>query len=229
MPTQSKSRNVRPARPQPRTKKPAWLWPVLVGVVVLLAVVAVVVSRGSDDSESDTAVANEQQVRPVAVTGSPLPLFTDSATDPAVGALAPAVAGASFDGSPVSITRDGRPKVLVFAAHWCPHCQREIPVLVDHLRDQPVPSGVDVILVATGTTDTRPNYPPSAWLAKEGWTHPVLVDDADATASAAYGLAAYPYFVAIDSSGRAVSRTSGEISVAEFDQLVATAMAGGSA
>ena len=112
-------------------------------------------------------------------------------------------------------------------AHWCPHCQREVPPLVDHLADDPLPAGIDLVTVATATDPSRPNYPPSAWLESAGWTAPTIADSPEGTAAMALGLPGYPYFVAVDSQGRVVARTSGEITTDQFDQLVRLA-AGGS-
>ena len=38
----------------------------------------------------------------------------------------------------------------MFLAHWCPHCQAEVPRLVE-LAEQGAFDGVDVTAVATGT------------------------------------------------------------------------------
>jgi thiol-disulfide isomerase/thioredoxin len=143
--------------------------------------------------------------------------------DPAVGTPTPELRGAGFDGKPIAVTHDGRPKLLVFVAHWCPHCQREVPLLVQHLRDRPLPAGVDLVAIATATTPDRPNYPPSAWLDREGWKAPVLADSSQGNASAAFGLPGFPYFVAVDARGNVAARTSGEISVDQFEQLVRVA------
>ena len=59
-----------------------------------------------------------EEIRPVTVTGNPLPRLPDAGEDPAVGMEMPEMEGASFDGTPVSITDDGRPKVLLILAHW---------------------------------------------------------------------------------------------------------------
>ena len=75
------------------------------------------------------------------------------------------------------------------------------------------------------TTSERPNYPPSAWLAREGFTIPTLADDAKSSAASAYGLTSFPYFVAMDAKGNVVARVSGELTEAQFDDLVAKAKA----
>jgi thiol-disulfide isomerase/thioredoxin len=205
-------------KPTPATKRPPWLWIGLGAVVVVALVVAVIASRGGSDEATDVP-----QTQPVTVTGNPLPALPDSGTDPAVGTVAPTLAGKSFDGSAVDIAPDGTGKLVLFVAHWCPHCQREVPLLVDHLKTTKLPAGVELVTVATATTDTRPNYPPSTWLDKEGWTAPVLADDADGTAAQAYGLPGFPYLVALDKDGKVVGRITGEFPVETFDQLAQAA------
>ena len=214
------TRTRRPVRP-PARRRPGAVWIAAAGVVVLALVVAVVAS-GSGDSPS---TATAEQVRPVTVTGAALPAFRSGA-DAAVGTPAPELRGASFDGTPVAVTRDGRAKLLLFAAHWCPHCQHEVPRVVEHLRDTPLPEGVDLVLVSTATAKDRPNYPPSRWLDRVGWDAPVLADDANGAAATAYGLSGFPYFVAVDRAGNVVARRSGEIGVAELDRLARTAAGG---
>ena len=91
--------------------------------------------------------------------------------------------------------------MLVFLAHWCPHCNREVPRLVAWQADGMVPEGLDVIGVSTGSPRARTNYPPSAWLAELDWQWPVLADSTDHQAAAAYGLPGFPYFVIIGADG----------------------------
>lgn len=203
----------------PPPKGSPWLWITLGAVVSLAAVVAIVASSGSSAPPSTAGV---EETRAVQVTGNALaPL--GSGTDPAIGQLAPVARGASFDGTPVTIGVDGTPMVIAFVAHWCPHCQREVPLLSAHLAANPMPEGIELITVATATSADRPNFPPSKWLAREEWPGPVLADSAEGTAAQAFGLTAFPYFVAVNADGEVVARTSGEISASAFDQLVASA------
>ncbi len=120
----------------------------------------------------------------------------------------------------------GVPKVLVFLAHWCPHCQREVPVLVDWLAEHGKPSDVDIYGIATGSTKDRPNFPPSAWLEKEGWDLPTVADSADGTAGMSFGLSAFPFFVALDADNDVVARGSGELSTEEWEGLLDEARSG---
>jgi cytochrome c biogenesis protein CcmG/thiol:disulfide interchange protein DsbE len=115
--------------------------------------------------------------------------------------------------------------VVMFVAHWCPHCQKEVPLITAHLGGK-LPGDVDLFAVSTGVDQTAPNYPPGAWLRKENWPVPTLVDDAQGSAAKAYGLSGFPYFVVVDASGKVVDRASGEIPVEQFDALINAARSG---
>jgi hypothetical protein len=84
-----------------------------------------------------------------------------------------------------------------------------VPLLVDLEGDGGF-QGVRLVGVLTGTSADAPNYPPVAWLEREGWPGEVLLDDEEQTGALAYGLGSYPYMVAIDPDGRVVGRVSGE-------------------
>jgi thiol-disulfide isomerase/thioredoxin len=205
-----------------RKRQPPWLWIGVAGVVIVLAVAAIVSS--GDSGGKKKSAEGVAETRPVTVTGTPLPKLPDSGDDQAVGKTIPEVKGQSFDGTPVDIRSDGRPKLILFVAHWCPHCQREVPLLTSYLKSHPLPKGVDLYTVATATNPQRPNYPPSAWLDKVGWKAPTLADSDDAKAADAFGLSAFPYFVAVDGSGKVVARTTGEITTDEFATLAAKSL-----
>ena len=44
----------------------------------------------------------------------------------------------------------GQPTLVVFLAHWCPHCQAEVPVIVKAIADWTIPE-IRAVAVATGT------------------------------------------------------------------------------
>ncbi len=185
--------------------------------LLLVAVLALVgTSCGSGDDGDSVATEG---------SGQALPRFDPRSADEARGMLAPEVSGASLTGDQVTIGAPGEAQVLVFLAHWCPHCQAEVPRIVDHVASNPLPEDVQVYGVATATASNRPNHPPSEWLEREEWTFPTL-DDASDSAQVLYGLSAFPFFVAIDAEGVVVARGSGEPSTAEFDQLVEAARTG---
>lgn len=197
-------------------------------LVVVLALVAV--ACGSDDGGDDAAASPFGQAPPEGSVergeaGSPLPAFNPSAADMARGRLAPEVSGTTVTGEDVTIGSPGKAQVIVFLAHWCPHCQAEVPRVVAHLAENPLPDDVEVFGVATSTAENRPNYPPSEWLEREKWTFPTL-DDGDNTVQGLYGLTSFPFFAAVDDQGVVVARGSGELTTDEFDQLVEAARTG---
>ena len=176
----------------------------VIGIVVLGGLAALSFQLANETDPADTLPEVNLEV-----TGA-LPPFTDPANDAALGLPAPEVTSVDFGGEPAVIENDGTPKLILFLAHWCPHCQREVPVLQTWIDDNGVPEGVDFVSVATSISEARPNYPPNAWLEREGWTPRVVVDDAVSTIGNAYGLASFPYYVLVDADGTVVQRLTGE-------------------
>jgi hypothetical protein len=68
--------------------------------------------------------------------------------------------------------------------------------------------------------ETRGNYPPWSWLDREGWTSPVLVDDAFGSVMGAFGGRGFPYWVFFDGDGNVVARAEGELGVDTVSQLL---------
>jgi thiol-disulfide isomerase/thioredoxin len=153
------------------------------------------------------------------VSGIPLPAFVKTAGDPAVGVTIPTVNGADFAGQPVDIALDGRPKVILFLAHWCSHCQAEVPLIQDWLNEGGAPDNVELLSVATSIDPSLPNHPPDEWLDREGWTVPVIVDPTGA-AAAAYGLSAFPFWVFVGADGTVTTRMTGELPIADLETII---------
>lgn len=221
----------RPAKTRGGVRRPPvspglnWPWWVVGGAVVLAGILAVVLSAGGGSSSSGGRVKPGQvEIAPVAVSGTPLPTLTDPTNDPAVGKTAPTLTGVTFHRSPVTIGNTGQAHVVIFVAHWCPHCQAEVPRIVSLAKAGQVP--VPIVTVATGTDSSAPNYPPSAWLAREGWPYPVLVDSKTETAATAYGLPGYPFLVFVNAQGQVVGRLSGEIAPSDLTKLFSALAAG---
>jgi thiol-disulfide isomerase/thioredoxin len=187
----------------------------IAGAVLAAGLVAVIViTMGSGSS-------GELEVGAPTVTGDALPPFDTIDNDTSLGLPIPEVAGAGFAGAPVSIGRDGRAKVLMFFAHWCGVCQQEVPLIMDWLPGATLPEGVDLISIATGISSSKPNYPSSEWLASEGWTVPLILDDAESSVGKAFGLTAYPYFVFVNAEGQVVLRLTGGLPIATIESIIA--------
>jgi cytochrome c biogenesis protein CcmG, thiol:disulfide interchange protein DsbE len=218
--------------------KGRWVLPGVVVVVIAAAAAAFLLGGGGPAVMPSTSPSGQASATPTdastsapsqsasvgvgggpTIGGAPLPGFQGPDGDAAVGLAAPIVTGSSFDGSPVTLGESGRPQIIIFVAHWCPHCQREVPLIQSWLDANGPPDGVDLRSVATGNDPSLPNYPPETWLANEHWSVPVVVDPTNSIA-AAYGLTSYPYFVFLDSKGRVAFRASGEIPLDTLQQLV---------
>jgi cytochrome c biogenesis protein CcmG, thiol:disulfide interchange protein DsbE len=199
-----------------------WVVWAALGVIALVAVIAVIVvaSSGGGNDEVSTGPAAEFETAPgLTVDGTSLPAFEAGTRDTAVGMTAPTLESVDFAGKPATAGgATGSPYALVFLAHWCPHCQAEVPRLVDLAQGGRI-AGVDVIGIPTGTTDQAPNYPPSEWLAREDWPFPDLLDTANRKAAAAYGLTSYPFFTFVDAQGKVVGRTSGEVASDDLEAI----------
>lgn len=178
--------------------------------VVVAATSAPISFGGLDIPEVDT----------VTIVGVPLPLRSAD-EDPAVGMRAPEITATSLaSGTPITLG-PGRARVIGFFAHWCPHCQAELPELTEWLSDNQLPPNTEFIAVSTFVDEERGNYPPSSWFTDVGFNSPVLVDDADASLLSAFGFTGFPAFIAIDSSGAVIGRESGNIGTDGFADLFA--------
>lgn len=189
-------------------------------LVVGIAVVALVATR----SDSATEAAGEQTAA-VEITGENIPRMpeglplTDASTDPAYGTVAPTLTGTSFDGTEVTIEADGTAKAIYFVAHWCPHCQDEVPVVQELIDNGSVPDGMQIYAVSTAVDAGRGNYPPEDWFEAEEFTGVVVRDDAPSTSFSTFGGASFPYAVYLNADNEIVARTAGSVDAAVTQQL----------
>lgn len=206
---------------------------VLAAMLAVIVVIAFLVG-GSDDTVADTSAAESARIPADGVlrqvsfaegVGDALPRYDSTvAVDPAVGQPAPKITASYFDNTEVTIDlADGAPRLVLFFAHWCPHCQNEVTSLVERFGQDGLADGVEILAVSTSVQEGQPNYPPSRWFLNEGWSYPVLRDSETNDLAAAFGLTSFPYAVAVDGQGNVVARTSGQIPANQFDVLVARA------
>ena len=227
---------------------------VVIGAVVAavaLAAVGFIVVAGSD-SEGSSSVAPEMSVaqapgettagqsgdgdlgdvgsQPVLVSGEYLPVLGNG-DDEAVGMPAPVLNGFDVDGNAITIdaAADG-PYMVVFLAHWCPHCNREIPRLLEWQANGDVPAELKIVGVATAVSESSPNYPPGEWLAAKEWAWPTLLDQsagdgAAGVAAQAYGASGWPYFVIVGADGLVKARGAGEMEIEQLQSMVDAALA----
>jgi cytochrome c biogenesis protein CcmG, thiol:disulfide interchange protein DsbE len=199
----------RAATAQSRKKFP--IIPVVIGVAAIALVATVILTFEGDATQDDFGSPT--------VAGDSLLLYSSAAADPTLGLAAPEVEGADFEGNAVTIANDGRAKIVLFLAHWCPFCQNEVPIVQRWIDAGSLPDSVDLYAVSTSMDSLRTNYPPSKWLENEGWTSPVVVDDQATSVARAFGLNAFPYWVFIASDGTVWGRTSGQIPTTVLDDI----------
>lgn len=210
-------------KPHPSSKdakSKSTLWWIIGGVVGLGLIVALAASIATEPEIDESIGFGDPTVE-----GDPLPRTAAGAQDVAIGLTAPTVTGADWNGNPVSIEPDGTPKIILFLAHWCPHCQREVPVVQEWIDAGNLPDDVELISVATSTDPSAVNWPPQEWLEDEGWTSPVIMDDEIGTIAGNYGMSGTPFYVVLDGENTNLIRASGEIGTQGLDQLVAIAQA----
>jgi len=182
-----------------------------------------------ETAPSATAAAVDPLNADITIDGEALAPLEDPVNDTAIGVTAPALTGTNYDGEAVNVTpgEDG-PTMLVFLAHWCPHCNDEIPVLNEWRDAGGVPADLRVVGVSTAVAADRPNFPPGEWLVEKDWTWDVIADGPAASADeappalAAYGVTGFPFFVLLDADGNVAARGSGEQPIEVIEELVAT-------
>ena len=163
-------------------------------------------------SNQSSTVAKQDFNTESSVQGKALAPFDSAQGDLAVGQLAPSISGVDLlTGEKVLVAPAGRPLVVAFLAHWCPHCQREVAALTEWLLANALPSTVDLIAVSTFEAPDRGNHPPAKWLSDEGWRYPVIPDTASMTVAEAFGATSVPYFVFIEADGTVAFRMSGNL------------------
>ena len=215
------------------------VWATIVVVIALVAGVIVWAAKRSDSTATPSSSTPAGSTtpglpdsQPVKVSGTVLEQFDSAKSpDPAVGVVAPVLEGKDFQGNPVVVdaTKTG-PVMLVFLAHSCLHCNREVPRLNTWKHSGQVPAELHVIGVTIAVSKTSPNYPPAQWISNKGWEWPVLADQStgDGTAgiaAGAMGASGWPYFVIIGKDGKVKVRVSGEVEVTELQKIVTQALA----
>ena len=204
---------------------PSSLGAIIFGAIAVAALIAVI-SNSAQDSSTNLSLGGAQEIQPVSVVGADLPAFPDSGNDPALGLKAPTLNGLTAGGMPMTIapSTDNKPMMLVFLAHWCPHCNREIPVLNEWKAQGLVPEDLTVIGITTATQQGQPNYPPSQWLIEKQWPWAAMPDSQAQDAARAFGVTGYPTFVLVGSDGLVKYRGSGEKTLDQVNNSVRQAL-----
>ena len=119
---------------------------IIAGIVLLVIGLAVAIGV-TLSSEPIAAGLPEGETT---INGENLPQYGGENDDNiAVGLPGPLFSGPNQNSEIVSLEKNGNAKALLFLAHWCPHCQNEVPAVQEIINLMGVPDGVDVIAIAT--------------------------------------------------------------------------------
>ena len=180
---------------------------IIAGAVVLVLGLAIAIGV----TLSSEPVAAGLPEGEISVVGDSLPQYAGENDDNvALGLAAPTFSAPDQNSEIFQLEKNGNSKALLFLAHWCPHCQREVPVVQRFIDSNGVPPGIDVIAVATSIDRGRDNYPPQEWLQREGWSE-TQIYDLDREIGEAYGLNAFPYCVFLDKDLNVLARRTGNL------------------
>ena len=182
---------------------------IIAGAVVLVVGLAVAIGVTLVDEPLDGNLPEGETT----VIGQILPEYAGENDDNIVqGQEAPTFSGPNENSEIVSIEKNGNAKALLFLAHWCGYCQKEVPIVQKYIDLIGIPEGVEIIAIATSIDRSRDNYPPHDWLESEGWSE-VQIYDIDREIGTAYGINSFPYWVFLDKDLKVVARRAGNLPI----------------
>jgi thiol-disulfide isomerase/thioredoxin len=192
-----------------------------VGAVAVLGIAVAILAGmggGSGDGAIQPSAAGQVSVSgparsSILAVGDPVPSFSAPGFHMTRSGGDYAISRERVDWS----TYEGSPTVLSIWAPWCPHCQKELPVLSDAVAGQP-----DVKLVTVVTSiGAHPGPTPEGYLAENGLTFPAAIDDAQGTLAQALGVQGFPTLYFVGSDGTVAYAQDGEVPVDVLQQELA--------
>jgi thiol-disulfide isomerase/thioredoxin len=176
-------------------------------LIAVLAIVAVIVVNRNGSVQNAAVAPPLAQVS----VGQTAPTFSVSTT---AGAFDLSAAG-------------GKPTLLEVFATWCPHCQREVPIignLYDHFKSQVNFVGVSGSPYAMDQT-AESQADVVAFMAKYGVRYPMAFDP-DLAVAKEYLQGGFPTIVLIGRDGKILAIGSGEVQGKEMAKAMTAALAG---
>ena len=105
------------------------------------------------------------------------------------------------------------PVMTVYGAPWCPHCQRELPILAQAAAKYP---SVKVVTVATAIGQ-EPGPTVEGYLQSHNLSFTVGIDDTNTSILKGMGVTSFPTVYYVGSNGKVVRTTVGELPLAQME------------
>ncbi len=151
-----------------------------------------------------------------------LPAFEQTANDLAVlaGMTLPTIEGPEYY-SDTTVTYqpdDGTARVWLVWAHWCPHCQAELPELATWYTENAGRFPTIELVTVTTAIDESSDNPLIPYLDDSAFPFPVIVDG-DGTQASHFGATVFPFWVITDPHGEVLVRIGGELDMAQVEEI----------
>lgn len=140
------------------------------------------------------------------------------ASDPATGTQLGDVVGIDW-GSETEISispRGDLPTLWLLVAHWCPHCQYQLPTLNGIWETLPHDS-VRTVVISTAQNEAGGGEEDD-WLSSGDFQFPVMIDTGNRLATQ-FGASAFPFWVVTDPNGIVMGRFAGRTEEPAITQL----------
>ncbi len=145
-----------------------------------------------------------------------------------VGQTAPAFSVATTDGPFNSTNAGAKPTLLEAFATWCPHCQREVPVLnglFARYKSKANIVGVSASPYAMDSATPESQADVVAFMQRFGATYPIAFDP-NLDVAHKYLQGGFPTLVLIGANGRIQAIASGEIAGKDLQNALDASLAG---
>lgn len=214
-------------------KKNTNLTPIIVGGVVVVVIIFFIAIFTLQPSAEKNSIGGE-----ISVSGESLPdlsvnfnrdcVFFENLNycqqlEPAANMEAPIISGTGLNGEQIS-TESENPKILLFLAHWCSHCQQEVKEIQKWIDENGNPDPIEIYSVLTSINSTQPNYPPDKWLESEKWSSPSFIDNDQDGVAKHFGIKGFPFWVLVDHHGKIITRLSGSYTAEQFQIILANTL-----
>lgn len=160
-------------------------------------------------------------LRPQLFVGVPAPVVDGDVDRLAVGDVVPTISGGDFERRQVVIDPSTGAKVLLFAAHWCDHCQAELEMLEEARQTGELDLGVPLVVISTRHIPGV-RWPPDEALDLHDAPDAVLVDT-DSSLAQTFDVQSVPQWFFLDEDGRIVAEQTGELALVDIQKYVADA------